>query len=80
MQTKTPDSFCSLPLEVSQVGKIFKNQDFGKEKAGFTLTNYLTGLVENAIKEDILNRFVQPAHLPRSDGLRFLIKTIIYTG
>ena len=30
MQTKTPDSFCSLLFEVLQVGKIFKNQDFSQ--------------------------------------------------
>ena len=40
----------------------------------------LTLIVENAIKEDILNRLAKPSHLPRSDYLRCIIKTIVDRG
>ena len=37
---------------------------YRKEETGFILKNSSIGLVENAVKEDILNRLVQPAYLP----------------
>jgi hypothetical protein len=48
-------------LHVSQgIQKIW----YRKVETGFALKNSSTGLVENAVKEDILNRLVQPAYLP----------------
>jgi hypothetical protein len=48
-------------LHVSQgIQKIW----YRKEETGFIPTNSSIGLVENAVKEDILNRRVQPAYLP----------------
>jgi hypothetical protein len=57
---ESPDQYVEM-LHVSQgIQKIC----YRKEEAGFILTNSSIGLVENAVKEDILNRRVQPTYLP----------------
>jgi hypothetical protein len=57
-------AYYRLPIIMLHIGVRFQRLSYRKEEAGFTLTNSLTGLVENAVKEDILNRFVQPVYLP----------------
>jgi hypothetical protein len=53
-----------IEVEMLHVSQGIQKIWYRKEEKGFILTNSSIGLVENAVKEDILNRWVQPAYLP----------------
>ena len=53
-----------IEVEVLHVSQGKQKIWYRKEETGFILKNSSIGLVENAVKEDILNRRVQPAYLP----------------